>query len=784
MASLYRALDSSRSEIRLLDIQPSSQHAAPIVCKLRHAYLSERPKYECLSYVWGNTIGGSNITLDGVSFHVFENCEAAIKRLRSQNNVRTVWIDAICINQKDEAEKGFQVGLMRDIYERAHQVCVWLGELGDGTLTGVKSIQGKLFAMGWQSWKTGRKFGRPTLSARENFGSSIGWQNRAALLEEEEMGEIREILDRPWFTRVWIMQEAVLAKKILVMCGPESMSWERIGAVTQGKRTVNRHPKVFGMAVDPRQAFPDDTYQSICQFREQMRNRDSEFSLYNMLYNFRHLHCTDPRDRIFGFLGLTPAAKERLGIPVDYTSPTDKVYTQFARTVIQATRSLDILSCVREWRDPSAPPPQRTATAHSLIEQSRYHDTHALLTDSPGTATRRGWARLPAGWERTQEPGMPIKYRNHYDGSGDHSMSPLEGAGPIPASSIADQRILPEGWTKTWNNLGQTRVSFSPANSNQHDADRLENLKRRNFHHLPSWVPNWAAQMAWDPAPLLDWADSTPQYWAAGLSSTAEVLPSPSNSILKVKGIIFDVLEFLAPPWHPSSNLIGPFSRKGISELEAWEALATAYDNPCPYGQTANGRANALWRTLIADPPGNPAPESDALYIDTWYDRVGWQRPLPDLTSKGIWEAAELEGERSQLHADMVGHYTQLRAETQAYKEWVAKASLKELLKDSISAAAEVPKRYGEYLRRIRSVCAHRALGVTNKGYIGLVPWNAGEGDFVCILQGGKTPFVLRPIVSEGSEVFKVVGEAYIYGIMGGEAVPDNGVGWREFDLA
>ncbi|KAK5657522.1 hypothetical protein OQA88_3094 [Cercophora sp. LCS_1] len=207
--------------------------------------------------------------------------------------------------------------------------------------------------------------------------------------------------------------------------------------------------------------------------------------------------------------------------------------------------------------------------------------------------------------------------------------------------------------------------------------------------------------------------------------------------------------------------------------------------DPCLYQSNPDGRANALWRTHIADLPGDrAAPVADALFIETWYDRVGWQRPPPNLTSKGIWETATLEGDKGQPQSDMVAHCVQLRAETAEYKDHVARASLSQLLKDGVAGGIEAPKAYGRYLRRIRKVCAHRALCVTQKGYMGLVPWNAREGYTIIVLQGGKTPFTLRYASMGGNlPAFHVVGEAYVHSIMGGEAVSGAGGEWQELDL-
>ena len=254
------------------------------------------------------------------------------------------------------------------------------------------------------------------------------------------------------------------------------------------------------------------------------------------------------------------------------------------------------------------------------------------------------------------------------------------------------------------------------------------------------------------------------------------------SKVLGLEGFIFDAVETLACSWHPKSE-IGPFSRKGIEELEIWEALITGEVKDCPYTKVG-GRKNAFWRTLIADGAGNrAAPEIDWLIVETWLDRIGWQPEIPDLTSKGVWETVTLEEGMRNMESQMAAHYNNLREATPAFLDFVSDSSYIGLAKEAFSELFSLPKKYGEYVRRIRSACAHRAMFITRRGYSGLAPWNAQEGDLVCILKGGKTPFLLR--LSPAGSVYQVVGEAYVYGIMGGEAVAEDehGNDWQVLSL-
>ncbi|CZR65469.1 uncharacterized protein PAC_15369 [Phialocephala subalpina] len=110
-----------------LKLHPGHQNAV-IECELEVFDLEARPRFEALSYVWGNTNPPGIITCNGQQHPVTPNLALALKRLRLPDTTRIVWIDAICVNQEDLEERSQQVQLMRVIYSQAWRVVVWLGE--------------------------------------------------------------------------------------------------------------------------------------------------------------------------------------------------------------------------------------------------------------------------------------------------------------------------------------------------------------------------------------------------------------------------------------------------------------------------------------------------------------------------------------------------------------------------------------------------------------------------------------------------------------------------------
>ncbi|EEU35878.1 uncharacterized protein NECHADRAFT_34976 [Fusarium vanettenii 77-13-4] len=269
----YRPIKSP-THIRVLDIHPAAGLDQPIACTIRHVNLDHRPPFEALSYTWGGKENQTSIFLNGQPFMVMENAAAVLRRLRVSGQMRTIWVDAICINQRDKVEKGYQLPLMTRIYQEAQQVCVWLGELTE---------------------------------------------------------KIREPLNRPWWDRVRIMQEAIVAKKIVIMCGDQTATWDRIEVAI--KNSIWRAPgpeDEFGLGDNKHAHLFNDKYLTVNEYRQKWAQGVFHVSVYKMLYDFRGLRCSNARDRIYGFLGLTSLVSHP-DFKADYKARVWRSYARFAK---------------------------------------------------------------------------------------------------------------------------------------------------------------------------------------------------------------------------------------------------------------------------------------------------------------------------------------------------------------------------------------------------------------------------------------------------------------------
>ncbi len=127
----YEPLNSSVDTIRLIVLHPrrKAEKETVVRCSLIHSNFLSKPKYEALSYTWGNPNYLKNIYINGSEVPVRENLYSALCCLQLEQD-RLLWADAICIDQSNLEERRYQVGLMPFIYSRADCVLVWLGQPG------------------------------------------------------------------------------------------------------------------------------------------------------------------------------------------------------------------------------------------------------------------------------------------------------------------------------------------------------------------------------------------------------------------------------------------------------------------------------------------------------------------------------------------------------------------------------------------------------------------------------------------------------------------------------
>ncbi|CAO2649060.1 Nn.00g100090.m01.CDS01 [Neocucurbitaria sp. VM-36] len=541
------------------------------------------------------------------------------------------------------------------------------------------------------------------------------------------------------------------------MCGSDVVPWENIkkrmrdgayGIVGQHRGQAAKHTDVG--TVIAQHAFPDAEYTTLLDLQGKWRSGSWDRTLYDLLYTFRRFEATVARDRIYAFLGLASDIKS-LDLVPDYSSPTSKIFTDTARALIVVHKHLLLFNLKRE------PATQRSNTQqqsqiYSLLDQIRFLDPHGLVSEGEGKSPRQGWVRLPRGWERRQV-GSRFLFYNHLTRQYQDT-SPLVGQAPVAPQRMQEWASLPPEWKKTWDNIGNSQFIFDP------DVSDADQIRDKELEDLPSWVPDWSQWSTRDAEPFPSLVAEEARYWASGKARKVHFASAyESNSkTLKLTGVLFDRIVSLARPWCPEPHLL-PVDRLSNKILQDWESLVLTPVPNDPYARSG-GRYNAFWRTHIADYAGaGCATPSERGYFEAWANRGEWVSRVPDsfsATDKSSWQKS-LETVTDQQIMNSMCAYLVEKGYEKAFLNPVK----------GVKTMWEWTKRYKELRKRIHSALIGRVMVVTSKGYIGLSPWNAQEGDVVSVLFGGCTPFVLRETAD--AEVYTLVGEAYVYDIMGGE---------------
>ncbi|KAN0114672.1 HET domain containing protein [Hyaloscypha variabilis] len=205
--NIYSELCHERQEIRLVFLN-AGQRKDEITAILMVTSLRWAPEFEALSYVWGDPLITRPIQLNGQPFQVTENLEAALRRLRHIDRVRIMWIDAICINQRDSREQEHQIGLMRDIFGRCARCVIWLGEEDDETERALEALRWMKDDMHVHEWPC---FDESKVTDDIEQNNTLGFGTVLAPL--------RRFLLRSWFHRTWTFQEFVLPREHEIRCG-------------------------------------------------------------------------------------------------------------------------------------------------------------------------------------------------------------------------------------------------------------------------------------------------------------------------------------------------------------------------------------------------------------------------------------------------------------------------------------------------------------------------------------------------------------------------------------
>ncbi|KAF2249482.1 hypothetical protein BU26DRAFT_519534 [Trematosphaeria pertusa] len=269
---------------------------------------------------------------------ITDSLRTALLHLRLADRTRTLWVDQICINQDNVDERGHQVTQMGRVYRQAQIDLVWLGEedkYSPIAFRWVKQTHAALLAAKRRPKSTGQHVSPNS----PRIGDST----------EEELEALREtFLIRSIWSRVWIVQEIVLSRDVILICGADSLLWPHLELVMRNLNDTVSESQDAGYEVPQLDLFLT-CYQpmALAGWRTQVRYPPRP-PLQKLLFSFDSWNATDKRDKVYALLGLA----EDIGLVPDYTKPTQQVFLETVASILACTGNLNFI-CQDSIDDPS-----------------------------------------------------------------------------------------------------------------------------------------------------------------------------------------------------------------------------------------------------------------------------------------------------------------------------------------------------------------------------------------------------------------------------------------------
>jgi hypothetical protein len=324
----YIHLPIKRNEIRLLQGRINEREA--LVGKFQSFSLDspKLPNFQAISYTWGDPVYSNIIDIGGKSLPVLDSLYPFLRYVLDQDTQgsRTwLWIDSLCINQKDDNEKSTQVPLMGKIFSIAQKTYVWLGEEANGSTQAIKFLK----------WLEDAFWNEECQSPTKQWLAKVAPRDGAYGKDWEA---VEKLFSRPWWTRVWTVQEFIIPDKLVLYCGDCSISRSSFRRALQILWQIRNKTLKYDNAWNRNRILEWHK-----RFGEDENTSSGGLSLIATMTYLGYYQATDPRDRIYSLSGIVKDF-ELAGMP-DYTQPVEILYSKLVKSFVDKYHSLDII-CV------------------------------------------------------------------------------------------------------------------------------------------------------------------------------------------------------------------------------------------------------------------------------------------------------------------------------------------------------------------------------------------------------------------------------------------------------
>jgi hypothetical protein len=310
----YWPLDAADA-IRLVVLHPGSRSEC-IRLSLVYTTLSELPVYDALSYAWGSSEVSAPGYMDDAPTTLRQNLWSALIHLRSASHERVLWIDAICIDQNNIEERNRQIKLMGDIYSKADAVIIWLGTASDTSDTAMEWIR-----------DCSSRFSN-SLGLRHQ---SLGRLSASQVIQQQadKWRALEDLCSRDYWHRVWIVQEVVLARRLIISCGGAEAKWDGFSSLMDDYDALFKPNSCRAVISRIRQSLP----AQLQLLRKMHRSSSSGCTLLALMQMTSGSLSSDPRDKVYGLLGLASDGHE-FRLAIDYSKNLLEMYQSLWHSLV------------------------------------------------------------------------------------------------------------------------------------------------------------------------------------------------------------------------------------------------------------------------------------------------------------------------------------------------------------------------------------------------------------------------------------------------------------------
>ena len=312
------------THIRLLDILPGNA-SSEVHFRLREKRLGEHGDvYHAISYTWGPPVPLHKIYSPGGFIQVTENLWEALRRYQKIDDVMTLWVDAVCVDQANVQERSQQIVLMRRIYSESKRVLVWLGLESPSDRSAFEFITRTVDYV--------KDKGLPSSEAMID--------EMWATATEEVQVAVTDLFAKSWFRRVWTFQEIICAVEATLTSGSLDMEFLYFkifcGILLMTGQWIWLKTKAAQRALGQ--------MSEVKLTKDYLSQQSAENSLLELLKRTRTRLATDPRDIIYGLVAIASNTNPLPFAPT-YQIAVNQLYEDFAVHVICQSESLDIFAC-------------------------------------------------------------------------------------------------------------------------------------------------------------------------------------------------------------------------------------------------------------------------------------------------------------------------------------------------------------------------------------------------------------------------------------------------------